>query len=97
LCRDRTIQDNKEIHPRTKNITIVNTSPTKALKKIETIASSLHSSQKRNFYLESCLEEQRVNHGVSLKASMYGNLFDEEAQQEADRIRKFDNACTMMK
>ena len=86
ICRKRYRQDAKEIHSCTNNTKIVHSSPTKALKKIETVADSLHSLQKRNHYLELRLEEQRVKHGVSLKASMYGELFDDEAQKEADNI-----------
>ena len=76
ICRKRYRQDAKEIHSCTNNTKIVHSSPTKALKKIETVADSLHSLQKRNHYLELRLEEQRVKHGDDLVAVYFPSNLD---------------------
>ena len=88
LCRSRYENDSKEIHPNTKISYICNSSPSKAIERIEDIGSNLHSERKKNIYLEARIKKQTEDHGIALKSSMYGELFDKEAQVQADEIFK---------
>ena len=69
----------KEIRRYTNQATVVNTSPTKAKKEIETVTWNPHLLQKRDHYSKSRLEEHREQNRICIEISMCGNLFDKAA------------------
>ena len=61
-------------------------SPGKALEKMEMVGNSLHLMQKNVSYLKLRIEEQREASGISISTYTCGDLFDEDTQNEADKI-----------
>ena len=65
---------------------LVFSSPSKAIVKIEKVASNLRLVQKSNRYFKLRLEEQREKNGIKVKTEHCVELFDEKAEVEVEII-----------
>ena len=98
-CKTAYTQYHTESNKFTTNQTILKQSPGKGLEKLNELARTIHSQQKRVKRLEAMLECERLEHGVLLNPEQYELIFDDEnniaVESEKSEISK-DELCKIL-